>query len=197
MRVRLAFSYKTRIIQSLMISIFKEYATKKLTRYLPEFVYGSIDGTVTTFAIIAGIAGAELSSSIVIILGFSNVLADGFSMASSNYLSEQSHQEQNPENDHNHTPMKTALATFFSFIVIGCIPVISFIIAPIIPYFQDHEFFFASILTGLTFLAIGAIRGYIAKKHPIRTALETFIIGAVAAGVAYGVGAFLQNILSI
>jgi len=54
--------------------------------YLKDFIYGSIDGTVTTFAVIAGVAGANLSNSVVIILGLCNLFADGFSMAASNYL---------------------------------------------------------------------------------------------------------------
>lgn len=54
--------------------------------YLKDFVYGAIDGGVTTFAVVAGVAGAGLSPAIVIILGFANLLADGFSMGVSNYL---------------------------------------------------------------------------------------------------------------
>ncbi|MDO6747356.1 VIT1/CCC1 transporter family protein [Gilvimarinus sp. 1_MG-2023] len=54
--------------------------------YLRDFVYGAIDGLVTTFAIVAGVAGAGLSSTVVIILGLANLLADGFSMGASNYL---------------------------------------------------------------------------------------------------------------
>lgn len=54
--------------------------------YLADFVYGAIDGTVTTFAVVSGVAGADLSSSIVIILGFANLVGDGFSMAASNFL---------------------------------------------------------------------------------------------------------------
>ena len=46
-----------------------------LHNYLPEFVYGALDGTVTTFAIIAGVAGASLSPAIVLVLGISNLLA--------------------------------------------------------------------------------------------------------------------------
>jgi vacuolar iron transporter family protein len=53
--------------------------------YLRDWVYGGIDGAVTTFAVVAGVVGAELSSSIVLILGLANVVADGFSMAASNY----------------------------------------------------------------------------------------------------------------
>lgn len=54
--------------------------------YLGDFVLGAIDGTVTTFAVVAGVAGAQLSSSVAIILGMANLFADGFSMAVSNYL---------------------------------------------------------------------------------------------------------------
>ena len=54
--------------------------------YLRDFVYGAIDGTVTTFAVVAGVAGAGLDTSIVVILGVANLVADGFSMAVSNFL---------------------------------------------------------------------------------------------------------------
>lgn len=53
--------------------------------YLADFVYGGIDGAVTTFAVVAGVTGASLSSAIILILGMANLLADGFSMAASNY----------------------------------------------------------------------------------------------------------------
>lgn len=54
--------------------------------YLRDFVYGGIDGAVTTFAIVAGTIGANLSVRVVLILGAANLLADGFSMAASNFL---------------------------------------------------------------------------------------------------------------
>src|SRR3989338_11177316 len=54
--------------------------------YLPDFVYGSNDGIITTFAVVAGAAGALLSPGIIIILGIANLLADGFSMGASNLL---------------------------------------------------------------------------------------------------------------
>jgi VIT1/CCC1 family predicted Fe2+/Mn2+ transporter len=54
--------------------------------YLHDFIYGAIDGAVTTFAVVAGVQGANLDETIVIILGVANLIADGFSMAVSNYL---------------------------------------------------------------------------------------------------------------
>jgi vacuolar iron transporter family protein len=53
--------------------------------YLPDSVFGAIDGTVTTFAVVSGALGAELSTRVVLILGIANLLADGFSMAAGNF----------------------------------------------------------------------------------------------------------------
>ncbi len=62
-------------------------------QYLKSAVYGGLDGIITTFAVVAGVAGAELSAGIVLILGFANLLADGLSMAVGDYLSTKSELE--------------------------------------------------------------------------------------------------------
>src|SRR4026207_2394166 len=54
--------------------------------YLRDWIYGGIDGSVTTFAVVSGVAGARLSPWIILVMGFANLFADGFSMAASNYL---------------------------------------------------------------------------------------------------------------
>jgi len=60
---------------------------------LGDFVLGAVDGTVTTFAVVSGVAGAGLLSGVAVVLDFANVLADGFSMAVGNYLSTKSEHE--------------------------------------------------------------------------------------------------------
>lgn len=54
--------------------------------YLRDWVYGGIDGAVTTFAVVSGVAGAELGARVILILGAANLVADGFSMAASNFV---------------------------------------------------------------------------------------------------------------
>lgn len=61
--------------------------------YLRDFVYGGIDGAVTTFAVVAGTLGANLSTRVVLILGTANLVADGFSMAASNFLGTRAERE--------------------------------------------------------------------------------------------------------
>ena len=62
--------------------------------WLPDFVYGGIDGAVTTFAVVAGVAGAQLSTAIILILGFANLFADGFSMAVGKYSSDRAEKQR-------------------------------------------------------------------------------------------------------
>ena len=62
--------------------------------YLRDWVYGGIDGTVTTFAIVTGVIGARLSPGIILILGGASLIADGFAMAAANYLATQAEHEE-------------------------------------------------------------------------------------------------------
>ncbi len=62
--------------------------------YLKDAIYGGVDGAVTTFAVVSGVAGAGLSPSIVIILGVANLVGDGFSMAAGNYLGTRAENQQ-------------------------------------------------------------------------------------------------------
>jgi vacuolar iron transporter family protein len=68
-------------------SLHNENRFLKYSNYLPEFVYGGVDGSVTTFAVVAGSAGAGISIEVILILGFANLIADGFSMSVGNFLS--------------------------------------------------------------------------------------------------------------
>jgi VIT1/CCC1 family predicted Fe2+/Mn2+ transporter len=74
----------------LEVSEEKPIVIKNIEEYLPELVYGGIDGIVTTFAVVAGAAGAHLSVQIVLILGMANLIADGLSMSVGAYLAKRS-----------------------------------------------------------------------------------------------------------
>jgi VIT1/CCC1 family predicted Fe2+/Mn2+ transporter len=74
--------------------IFHEHSAEAIRRrlaagteasYLRDWIYGGIDGAVTTFAIVCGVIGANFSTSVILVLGAANIVADGFSMAASNY----------------------------------------------------------------------------------------------------------------
>jgi len=181
----------------------RKFSKRHRSKYLPEFVYGAIDGTVTTFAVVAGVVGAALSPLVVLVLGFANLFADGFSMAISNYLSTKSGIELDKSKKNKRkkcpvsskSPIKTGVATFFSFLIVGMVPLLSFILAFFIPGLRESQFLYSAILTGVAFLGIGAIKGKVVGKKMIRSSLETFLIGGIASVLAFIVGYLLRGLV--
>jgi VIT1/CCC1 family predicted Fe2+/Mn2+ transporter len=215
--------------------------------YVRDFIYGGIDGAVTTFAVVSGVSGAELSPAIVLILGFANLAADGFSMAASNYLGtraeeddyrrlekiEYRHIELEPEGEREEvrqiysekgfageelekavelitadkdrwvktmlteeyglpseirSPWRAAFATFAAFVVCGLVP--------LLPYLSGlrSTFLVSCIMTGVTFFLIGSFKSRWSTSGWLRSGMETLLVGALAAGLAYGVGVFLKGL---
>ena len=215
--------------------------------YVRDWIYGGIDGAVTTFAVVSGVAGAELAPIIVLILGFANLIADGFSMAASNFLGTRAEQDdyrrlekieyrhirEFPEGEREEvrqiyrdkgfegeelekavelitsdddrwvqtmlteeyglpaeirSPWKAAFATFSAFLICG--------IVPLIPYLFGikNSFNISSALTGVTFFLIGSVKSRWSTASWLRSGLETFFVGALAAVLAYIVGVLLKDI---
>ena len=218
--------------------------------YVRDWIYGGVDGAVTTFAVVSGVAGAELSASIVLILGFANLAADGFSMAASNFLGtraeiddqkrlaaiEYKHIEEAPEGEREEirqiyrekgfegeelekavelitsdkdrwvqtmlveeyglpaevrSPWLAAGSTFSAFIICGLVPLVPYLIG------WDSSFLVACIMTGVTFFLIGSFKSIWSTHSWLRSALETLFIGALAAGLAYGIGVLLKDIAGV
>jgi len=170
-------------------------------KYLSEFVYGGIDGAITTLAIIAGAIGAVLSPAIILILGFANLIADGFSMGVSRYLSSQSQKELHRKHKDArrykikaHQSIKNGIATFLSFIVIGFIPLFPFVLALFVTALEPYKLILSVVFTGLALVIVGGVKGLIVKKSVFRSSLETLIIGGIAAGLAFGIGFLLRGL---
>ena len=75
-------------------AIHRRFAAGPKQSYLRDWVYGGIDGTVTTFALVSGVVGAHLAPRIILILGGASLIADGFAMAAANYLATRSEHEE-------------------------------------------------------------------------------------------------------
>lgn len=227
--------------------------SRSFEKYLGEFVYGGIDGCVTTFAVVAGSVGAGLDSSIIIILGFANLLADGFAMSIGAYLSTKS--EIDNYNKHKRTeyweidnmpdiereevreiyeakgfegelleqvvdvitsdndrwvnemmknelemievdksPFWIGATTYLSFIFIGLVPLLIYVIDYIRPIHQNL-FLIASILTAAGFIIIGWLKAIVNQTSTLKGIFETLFLGGIAAVVSYVVGDLLAKLL--
>lgn len=222
--------------------------------WLPDFVYGGIDGAVTTFAVVAGVEGASLSLPVLLILGFANLFADGFSMAVGKYSSDKAALEQyelieQVEHEHlvtktdheiaevreimegygfkgkdldraveiiiasptawvdlmmrnefnltkeNVEPFKGALSTFISFLIIGFVPLMSYVFNPLIGLNGDSLFLMTCAFTLAALFIVGAIKSTFSVRKWYWCGIETMLIGGMAASIAYGVGWGLRGLV--
>lgn len=161
-----------------------------MEQFLPEFVYGSIDGTITTFAIVAGAIGAGLGRNAVLAIGIASVFADGYSMGVSSYLSESARYDQQkhrpPEERTAHTPITSGLVTFLSFVSVGILPLIPFLLTPKV---TDAVKRISLLIALVAFATIGYLRGFITNVvSPLQTSVESLLIGGSAALISYYTG---------
>lgn len=157
--------------------------------YLPDLVYGANDGVITTFAVVCGVVGAALSDKIILILGFANLVADGFSMGASNYLARRSYEEA-ARRDERRPAARHGAATLLSFLTVGAVPLLAYLL----PLPTDARFPSAIGLTFVTLFAFGAARSIVTKVGWVRSGFEMLVVGAVAAAVAYLVGALASEL---
>lgn len=162
--------------------------TRFVRHHLPDLVYGANDGIITTFAVASGVVGAALSDRIILILGFSNLFADGFSMGASNFLARRSYAEAAERADRRQAARHGA-ATSAGFVVAGTVPLVAYIV----PLPDDTRFPIAIALTLSTLFAVGAARAFVTHLGWIRSGLEMLCVGALAAAAAYSIGALAAD----
>ena len=223
------------------------------SHYLGEMVYGGLDGIITTFAVVTGVAGAQLGTSVILILGMANLLADGFSMATGAYLSTKSEQEfyrkeyereawevqHFPDGERMElmdvyrsrgyseedarqlveiqsreptrwvnsmmldelgmmkdetNPLINGLVTFAAFIVAGAVPLLVYLAGLLVSIPEASTFPASLVMSALALFGLGAAKVLVTRLNPLRSGLEMLVVGSLAAGVAYAVGALLKGL---
>jgi VIT1/CCC1 family predicted Fe2+/Mn2+ transporter len=161
--------------------------------YIREVVYGANDGLITTFAVVAGVAGGGLAPRVVLIIGLANLLGDGLSMAAGNYLSirsAESVREAQGLPEEEAAPARHATATLLAFVIAGAVP--------LLPYFLElpGPRFGASVaLAFLTMFLVGASRTLVSRTRWWAGGVEMLTLGALVMAVAYGVGALVAGMV--
>ena len=154
--------------------------------FLSEFIYGGMDGIITTSSIVYGVLGADISYNYAFILGISSLFSDGFSMGISRYNS----LSNVHSNDSKHNPIVSGFATFLSFIMVGFLPLIPFLI---IDEKSDKDYIKQIILlfTLFSFFLVGFIKGIYIKKV-FYSIFETIIIGSIASLMSYYIARYFK-----
>ena len=155
--------------------------------YIRDLVYGANDGIITTFAVVSGVTGGQLSQLAVLVVGAANLAADGVSMGVGNFLAIRADErareaEGLPELERH--PWKHGLATLVAFVVAGAIPLFPYVIRISPP----GQLIASTGATFTTLFLLGALRALVTKDRWWLTGLETLLLGAIVAGAAYGAG---------
>jgi VIT1/CCC1 family predicted Fe2+/Mn2+ transporter len=159
--------------------------------YLRDLVYGANDGIITTFAVVSGVAGAALPARTALVLGVANLLADGVSMGAGSFLSIRSDEavrRARAEPPAEPFPARHGIATFLAFVAAGVVPLVPYALAS-----PERRFGVAVAATMATLFLVGAMRAWVTQLRWWLAGLEVLAVGAAAAGVSYGVGAFLGS----
>lgn len=168
--------------------------------YLSEFVYGGIDGAVTTFAVVAGATGARFDVKILLVLGFANLIADGFSMSVGSYLSTKSEQElmikRGESIKDEPSPVINGATTYASFILVGLVPLLAHSVDVMFDLQLPNVFAIACALTASAFVGIGFLKSRVSKAPLLKSILETLILGVIAASLAYVLGDLLERFIT-
>ena len=162
--------------------------------YSKEIVYGANDGLITTFAVVAGVAGGGLSASVVLICGVANLLADGLSMAVGNYLALRSYEsvlEAQGLPEEEAFPARHGLATFLAFVVAGALPLLPYLITG----GSAGRFQWSIALTLFAMFAVGALRSLVGTLRWWRGGVEMLLLGGAVAGIAYWSGALVARLI--
>lgn len=164
-----------------------------IRHYIRDLVYGANDGIITTFAVVAGVAGGGVPTHVVLVVGAANLAADGLSMGVGNYLAINAHEgalaaEGLPEEETH--AWKHGVATFLAFVVAGVVPLVPYVLA------EDDPFALSVLATFAALFAIGAARSLITTGRWWRNGLEMFALGAIVAVAGFVAGAIVAFALT-
>ena len=163
--------------------------------YIRDLVYGANDGIITTFAVVAGVAGGSLSTIAVLIVGTANLAADGIAMGVGNLLAIRSHESALaaaglPEEEAY--PWKHGLATLIAFVFAGAVPLVPYTLA----LSDDVRLPASAVLTMVSLFSVGAARATVTLDRWWRAGLEMLVLGGIIAVAAYGAGAIVLRVAS-
>lgn len=151
--------------------------------YLRSGFFGIQDGLVSTTGVVVGISAGIENKAIIILAAFVAVTVEASSMAAGQYSSEKAVHQMDKTGKHTDSLILGALIMFFGYLLGGMVPII-----PTIIFNQPQARIFAILAAFIGLFALGYAKGHIVKVKPLRSAIELFIIGALATAIGLIVG---------
>lgn len=155
--------------------------------YLRSGLFGIQDGLVSTTGVVVGISTGIEDKAIIILASLVAVTVEASSMAAGQYSSEKAVHQMDKTGKHTDSLILGAIIMFFGYFFGGMVPIIPTILAD-----QPQARYIAIIFAFIGLFILGYIKGHIVKEKPLRSAIELFIIGAIATSVGLVVGHYFK-----
>lgn len=155
--------------------------------YLRSALFGLQDGLVSTTGVVMGISAGVDNKSIIILASLVALTVEASSMAAGQYSSEKAVHQMDKSSKHTDSVLIGAVLMFFSYLFAGLIP-----ITPVLIFNQPQAKIFTIIFAFIGLFIIGFVKGKIVAHKPLRSAVELFIIGAIATSIGLIVGQLLK-----
>lgn len=155
--------------------------------YLRSLMFGLQDGLVSTTGVVVGISTGVQNKEIIVLAAFVAVMVEATSMAAGQYSSEKAVHQLDKTGKHTDNLYLGAMIMFFAYILGGLFPII-----PTVMFDQPEAQMIAVLSAFAGLFTVGFLKGKLVDHAPLRSAVELFIIGAVATVIGLAVGIYLK-----
>lgn len=151
--------------------------------YLRSGFFGIQDGLVSTTGVVVGISTGVEDKAIIILAAFVAVTVEASSMAAGQYSSEKAVHQMDKSGKHTDSLIVGALVMFLGYLLGGIVPII-----PTVIFNQPEARIFAVFSAFIGLFILGYVKGHLVKVKALHSAIELFIIGAIATSIGLLVG---------
>jgi len=164
-----------------------------------EVVFGVEDGVVQNMALIAGMVGAGLASSVIVLAGSINAIAGVLSMSMGTYLSSQAERDALLVDDSGiggvlRSPIQDAVVMAGAYAFGALVPLLPFTL----PFVGRGTAVAAAIgLTAVTLFALGVLKANVSRQPRLRSGIQLLVLASLAGVAGYLLGVAAQAIFGI
>lgn len=171
-----------------------------LGQFIRDVVFGTNDALLTNIGIITGFTASLVSNRLIVLAVLVDIFTSAFAMATGTYLSRTSEDDYFAASLTKRTKsgVDKALANpYIASVVMWVVYVIAGFI-PLLPFFfglpPKDAAKVTVVLGALTFLVVGIFKGKVTNTSAVKSAVQFFVLGTLAALIGYGIGAYASTL---
>jgi vacuolar iron transporter family protein len=174
------------------------HGSEAVAESIREVVFGAEDGTVQNTALIAGMVGAGLTSSVIVIAGIVNAIAGVLSMSVGAYLSSKAERDvrraSSDQPVRRSSPARDAEVMATAYGAGAVVPLVPFVGGYLAPH---AALAIAVVAAAMVLFGLGAVKAMASGQGVPRSGFEMLLLGAGAGLAGYLLGVVAGRVIGI